>query len=130
MKVERVFRRIPPDELILRVLKALGIVSFQDTHWWPYNTLLVPSVCQTLDSLLVELEQYYMPHKIEIVKRKMNPRRYLTIIRHLVRAKGLDLEGHEVHSSNLSFTARMMYRMVNPSPIAGKADAIFTVSFD
>ena len=124
------FRQIPPDELILRVLKTLGIVSFQDAHWWPYNTLMVPSVCKTLDSLLVELEPYYMPHKTEIVKRKMNPRRYLTVIRHLVRAKGLDIEGHEVHSSNLPFTARMMYRMKNPSPIVGKPDAIFTVSFD
>lgn len=130
MKVERIFRKIPPDELILRVLKAIGIISFQDSHWWPYSTLLVPTICKTLDSILPELKDYYMPHKLEIVTRKMSPRRYLTILRHLVRAKGLDIEGHEVHSSNLSFSARMMYRMKNPSPIAGKPDAIFTVAFD
>tara|TARA_R110000822_G_scaffold16825_1_gene56874 strand:- start:145 stop:561 length:417 start_codon:yes stop_codon:yes gene_type:complete len=138
MKVERIFKQIPPDDLILKILKAVGIVSFQDAHWWAYSVLSVPTVCQTLDSLIVELEQYYTSHKLHIVKRNMNPRRYVTILRHLIRAKKLDLVGHEVHSSNLPFTTRMMYRMVNPTssvPVTSgvvieKDDAIFTVAFN
>jgi hypothetical protein len=129
MKVERVFRKVPPDELVLRILKAIGVVSFQDAHWWSYNMLIVPTVVDKLEKLIKELHPYYMPHKCEIVNRNQTPRRILTILRHIVRAKGMDLEGHEVHSSNLTYNQRMLYRLVNPIPNETKTDAIFTVEF-
>jgi hypothetical protein len=130
MKVERVFRDLPPDQLILRILNAVGVVSFQDIHWWPYTNLYVPTVTQTLDSCIEELKQYYMPHKLNILTRKMTPRRYLTIIRHCVRAKNMNLEGHEVHSSKLTYAQRMLYRVTNALPQLEDKNPIFTVTFD
>ena len=130
MKVERVFRELPPDSLILRILNAVGVVSFQDIHWWPYSNLFVDTVTKTLDSCIQELKPYYMPHKLEIVTRKMTPRRYLTIIRHCVRAKDMNLEGHEVHSSKLKYPQRMLYRVTNSLPSIEDKNPIFTVAFD
>jgi hypothetical protein len=129
MKVERVFKTVPSDDLILRFLQILGIVSFQDTHWWPYSLFSTPSICQSLEVLLPELEPFYMNHKKEIIQREMTPRRYLTILRHLLRARGLDIEGHEVHSSKMSYMNRMNYRLINPNPVVVENDAIFTVTF-
>lgn len=134
MKVERVFREVPPDSLILRVLNAVGVKSFQGMNWWAYTNLYVESVTKTLDSCIEELKPYYMPHKLEILTRKMTPRRYLTIIRHCVRAKGLNLEGHEVHSSKLKYPQRMLYRVTNPFPKVEEKieenNPIFTVCFN
>jgi len=133
MKVERVFKEVPPDALVLRILNALGVLSFQGMNWWAYTNLYVESVTKILDSCIEELKQYYMPHKLEILNRKMTPRRYLTIIRHCVRAKGMNLEGHEVHSSRLKYSQRMLYRVTNSLPQVEEKleekNPIFTVSF-
>ena len=124
MKLERIFRREPPDELVLRYLAVLGIKGYDDAHWWPRS--LVQSKADELDELLLELEPYYMKHKRFHVTRRMTISSYLTVLRHLVHSKHLELEIK--YTSSVKFQSDTFHRLVNPNP-RFLTEEDFTVSF-
>jgi len=119
----QVFYQSPPDELILRFLKVLGISGFADTHWWPRS--LIRSAAPSLDLLLVEIEPYYTKHKKFHVLEEMNTSSYVVVLRHLIHCKGIELQSR--YKPNKKYGTTMMYRIVpNCNDFVGD----FNVSFD
>ena len=124
MKVERIFKKQPPDELILRFLQVLGIKGFDDAHWWPRT--LIQSVAEELDALLPELEPYYMKHKRHHVTRKQNTTSYLAILRHLISVRNLEVENKYTSKAGSQFTT--FHRIQNPNP-RFQSEEDFVISF-
>jgi len=117
-----------PDELVLKFFNTIGIKSFSDCHYWS-KTVLTEEICQTLDSLLPELEPYYYPHKSFIINRNMNPLRYIQIIRQLARSKGLKLESKDYKDKNQNRKKIILYRLVGDK-IQPQERSNFLVSFN
>jgi len=124
MKIDRIFKQTPPDELIFRYLQVLGVKGYDDAHWWPRT--LISSVAESLDLLLPELEPYYMKHKKFHVTRRMDTTAYLAVLRHLLHSKNLELES--MYTSNMKIGSDTFHRVVNPNP-RFLTEEDFTVSF-
>ena len=124
MKVDRIFKKTPPDDLLLRFLQILGVKGFDDAHWWPRT--LVQSVADDLDLLLPEIEPYYMKHKRFHITRKMNTTSYIAVLRHLLHARNLELENK--YTSSVKFQSDTFHRVVNPNP-RFHTEEDFTVTF-
>jgi len=109
-KLSRLFRSDIPNDLVLKFFQTIGVKTFQDFTWWSKDKL-TQSVCQKLDSLLPELEPFYYPHKRFLIKREMNPVRYIQVLRQLARAKGMVLESKEHKDKNQNRKKITLYRL-------------------
>ena len=117
------FYQEPPDELVLRFLKVLGISGYADTHWWPRS--LLRSAAKTLDLLLVEIEPFYIKSKKFHVLKVMNTSDYVVVLRHLLHSKKIKL--HSKYKPSKKFGTTMLYRIV---PSCENSVSCFDVSFD
>jgi len=104
----RVFIKKPPEELVLRVFRCLGLVDFNDERVFSRLTLTQP-VLTRFDDILLELEPYYKKHKRFMVSRTMESRHYIQVIRNLCIEYKLILYTREDNKNNL-----ILYRILNP----------------
>jgi hypothetical protein len=91
MSVNRIFKKIPSDDLILKFFSIVGIRSFTNSAWFAKG-IFTSQITTLFDNMLPELEPFYMDHKSFIIKREMNANRYVQILRHLAKVKGIYLE--------------------------------------
>ena len=128
--MSRTFRKEIPDELVLDLLKLVGVISYDDFHWFP-KSMLTQNVCKEFDVLLETLSTYYYPHKLFIIERELNQNRYIQILRQVLKSKNIILESKEYVSKDFNKNKSLMYRI---KPRGGdffvNDSAVFTVTFD
>jgi hypothetical protein len=91
MSIYRIFKELPPDDLILKFFSIVGIDSFTNASWFP-KSIFNDTTSKQFNDLMNDLEPYYQDHKLFIVHRDMNANRYIQILRHLAKSKGIYLE--------------------------------------
>jgi hypothetical protein len=101
----KVFCRLPPAELLLRIFRAVGVTSFIDEK----ILLLNHDTFNVLDEIFTEVEPYYKPHKRFMIRRCMDRRHYMQVIRNLCKVHGLFL-----YSKEDSTKRKLIYRVLNP----------------
>lgn len=83
-----IFRREPPLELVIRVLAAFGLKSIDDASWFSKSHIRL----DVLETVLIELDSYYMPCKAEIyLYKELTPLRAVTILRHVLKTRDIHL---------------------------------------
>ena len=83
-----VLRSVPPMDLLERFFLACGVRSFQT----PTLFLKEHIVLSEIESLLPEVESYYIPCKAHIyIHPPLTQLRCITIAKHILRANGMDL---------------------------------------
>ena len=88
----KIFREIPPRELLEQWVKAIGMHGLEDRRWFD-KTNIFPLI---LDPLLPLLEPYYYPCKAKQFLSKLDsPFCYITILRQLLHAHGFSLKAQE-----------------------------------
>ena len=88
----QVFRSLPPLDLVERVIQTFGLTHSHDTTWFSKTSLNI----QALESLLPELEPYYVPCKAkEFIHSPLTQARGLTILRHVCKAHAIPLTASE-----------------------------------
>lgn len=119
----RVFREQPPLELVLRCLRTAGVHSLHDT-----TTFLKEGIhLQELEALLPELEPYYMPCKADdFLHAPFTPKRAITILRHVLRAHGVNLCSLE---KTLSSQKVLWYQLSAPSHSVQVPETGITIEF-
>jgi hypothetical protein len=104
-----IFRKEPPLELVTRVLMAFGLKSINDASWFSKFHIRL----DILESVLIELDSYYMPCKAEIYLYKdLTPLRAVTILRHVLKV-------HNVHLSTVEKTrgkCKTVWYQIIPKP--------------
>jgi len=78
----KIFRKTPPEELILRYFDCFGVKGFFDESEFDASCI-TSEVIQKLDLLLIELEPYYTKHKKFMITRPMEARHYIQVLRNL-----------------------------------------------
>jgi hypothetical protein len=91
MSIYRIFKEIPTDELILKFFSLVGIDSFENCSWFP-KTMINESIIKNFLDILPLLEPYYQEHKLFLIHRELNQNRFIQVLRHLAKAKGIYLE--------------------------------------
>jgi hypothetical protein len=88
----QIFRETPPLELVEKVCKAFNLVDLQDSSWFSKVSLNI----QDLESILPQLEPYYIPCKAkEFLHPPLTQSRGLTILRQLCKAHSISLTAAE-----------------------------------
>ena len=83
-----IFRKEPPLEIITRVLSAFGLKSIDDASWFSKSHIRL----DVLESVLIDLDSYYMPCKAEIyLYKELTPLRAVTILRHVLKTCDIHL---------------------------------------
>lgn len=88
---KRLFRKIPPEELVNEILEHLKLHGLQERRWFTRDELCLESV----DEWLPILEPYYIPCKAKRFLSNMTHARLTTIIRHILHPLGYDLRTQE-----------------------------------
>lgn len=127
--MSRTFRKDIPDELVKEFLKLVGVISYQDYHWFP-KSMLTPKVCKEFDALLTELSSYYYPHKLFTIERELNQNRYVQILRQILKSKDICLESKEYVCRDSNKNKSLMYRIKPTCELTIKDPTVFTVTFD
>jgi len=87
----RLFRKIPPQELVNEILAHLKLQGLQERRWFTRDELSL----DTLDEWLPILEPYYIPCKAKRFLSNMTHARLTTIIRHILHPHDYDLRTQE-----------------------------------
>jgi hypothetical protein len=88
---KRLFRKIPPEELVNEILEHLNLQGLQERRWFTRDELSLEAV----DEWLPILEPYYIPCKAKRFLANMTHARLTTIIRHILHPLGYDLRTQE-----------------------------------
>jgi hypothetical protein len=88
---KRLFRQIPPQELVCEILESLKLQGLHERRWFTRDELFLESV----DEWLPLLEPYYIPCKAKRFLSNMTHTRVTTIIRHILHPHGYDLRTQE-----------------------------------
>jgi hypothetical protein len=81
----RIFRRVPPEELALRVFECFGLKGLNDEKEFAKKDIKT----EMFSTLLPELEPFYTKHKKFMVTRPMENKHYIQVLRNLCQVYGL-----------------------------------------
>jgi hypothetical protein len=101
--MSRIFSKLPPEELVLRVFDCFGVKGLFDEKQFGKKDISM----EQLDTILPELEPYYTKHKKFMITRASQPKHYIQILRNIC------------HIYKLIFYAKnsdtgVKYRILNP----------------
>jgi hypothetical protein len=83
-----IFRKNPPIDIVLQVLGAFGLKSIQDGSWFSKKHVRL----DLFESVLLDLEPYYMPCKAEdYLYNTLTELRAITILRQVLKTQNVSL---------------------------------------
>ena len=85
---KKLFRALPPKELVETILRSLGLLGLHDLRWFSKDELLIKGQ----DEWLTLLYPYYLPCKAKrFLHEALDAARTITIMKHVLRPQGYDL---------------------------------------
>jgi hypothetical protein len=90
-ETKRLFRKIPPTELVSEILESIKLEGLQERRWFSRDELSVDEV----DEWLPLLEPYYIPCKAKRFLSNITQARLITIIRHILHPHGYKIRTQE-----------------------------------
>ena len=106
------FRKVPPLEIVEQVLRSLKLGSITDKRWFSKEEISV----ETLEEWMPLVEPFYLPCKAErYLQREMTQSRIITVVRHLLKANGVELKVQEKMVNGRKTTLyQVFYDYVDP----------------
>ena len=93
-----IFKEQPPTDLILKFIQGFGLKSLNDQGWFSKDHVNL----DILESLLIELEPYYLPCKATVyLHESLTPIRAITILRQLLKTQNIALKSCERGRNNI-----------------------------
>ena len=89
--MSKLFREKPPIDVINTTLHELGFIGLNDTKLFCAEELRI----ETLEEWVPLLEPYYLPCKAKRYFDTLDPRRIITILRHVLPNHGFRLQSYE-----------------------------------
>ena len=94
-RTPRLFKAPLPDELVLEFFRPLGLTTLADTVWIQ-KSIFTPHLMQQLEELLPLIEPYYQGYQKHYITRTLTPTRYIQILRHICKSRGMKLNSKEM----------------------------------
>tara|TARA_B100001123_G_scaffold254435_1_gene283851 strand:+ start:84 stop:491 length:408 start_codon:yes stop_codon:yes gene_type:complete len=106
----QLFRKIPPRDLALKILKSFGLNSFDDTRSFSRKDLEVLKCLEAINAIKEELQIYYLPCKSRTYLNDLDTKNVITILRQLVRLYGYSVISREKYIRGDKF---MIYQVIS-----------------
>jgi hypothetical protein len=105
----QIFRTLPSDELVDKVIKAFGLRGLSDRSPFSRKDLALNGTVKKLTDMMGELEAVYLPCKSRTYLHGINEKNVTTIFRQLLKTKGHTIESQEKYMKGQKF---IMYHIV------------------
>jgi hypothetical protein len=111
-----IFRKTPPEDIVLRLLKSFGLTSFHDASWFCKEYVRL----DVFEGILLDLEPYYTPCKArDFIHKPLTQSRAFTILRQVLHVYNISLQMSEKSRGNKK---TLWYHLENnhlPTDISG-----------
>jgi len=85
MKKNQLFRKLPTLDLFDRFVKIFGLTDINDCRKFTRETLISNQTLEKFDGFREELEEYYIPCKVEKYMSNMNEKKLITVLRQIAK---------------------------------------------
>jgi len=83
MKKNQLFRKLPTLDLFERFVKIFGLIDINDSRKFTRDTLTNQKTLEKFEGFREELEEYYIPCKVEKYLSDMNEKKLITVLRQI-----------------------------------------------
>jgi len=94
-KKNQLFRKLPTMDLFERFVKIFGLIDINDCRKFTRDTLLQHKTLEKFDGFLEELEDYYIPCKVDKYLRDMNEKKMITVLRQVAKVFDYNVTSNE-----------------------------------
>lgn len=85
MTKNQLFRKIPPRNMVIKILNAFGLKDFNDQKYFSRKDLESINCVQTINEMKNILGEYYLPCKSRTYLNDLTNKNSITILRQIVR---------------------------------------------
>ena len=110
VNINQLFLKKPPQPLVGRVLKHLGITTFRDRGEITLESMLKNKTLEKMEKENGQLRKYYLPCKAKLFLENINLKKCITIARQLLKLYDYDLVSIERSVNNKKI---LFYHLVN-----------------
>jgi len=103
MPKNQLFRKLPDEEIINKLLLAFGLTSLKDTNNFSRRDLETLGTVIAIEHMKQELEKYYLPCKSRTYLHDLNTKNIVTVLRQFVKTKGYSIQSQEKYSQGDKF---------------------------
>lgn len=108
MTKNQLFRKVPPKELIVKVVQAYGLQSLEDDSNFSKKKLKLIKTVETINELKPQLEKYYLPCKARTYLNGLNEKNVITVLRQCIRIYGYRIVSKEKYLKGEKY---ILYRL-------------------
>ena len=110
MKINQLFVKKVDIDVLIRLLHCFGLDNMNDRKFFSKYDLVQHNTVQKLNTLKVELEEYYLPCKAKIYLENITEKRALTVLKQVLRLHNYYLLSRE---RNFNQKKVIFYQLVN-----------------
>ena len=85
MKKNQLFKKLPTMDLFDRFVKIFGLIDVNDCRKFTKDSLVLNQTLEMFDGFREELEEYYIPCKVQKYLTDMNEKKLITILRQIAK---------------------------------------------
>ena len=123
MTHKKLFRKVPPLDLVTTILRSTGLLGIEDLRWFTKDELILTGY----EEWLPLLEAYYLPCKsARFFHEELDGARLITIFRHILRPHGYDVHVQERLYKEHKHT---LYQIQPDNPFRDLSGVSMTVEF-
>ena len=95
MKKNQLFRKMPTKDLFERFVKIYGLTDINDCRKFTRDTLLRNNTMEKFEGFKEELEEYYIPCKVEKYLTDMDEKKLVTVLRQIAKSFDYNVVSNE-----------------------------------
>jgi len=95
MKKNQLFRKIPTLDLFERFVKIFGLTDINDCRKFTRDTINHQQTLEKFEGFRAELEEYYIPCKVDKYLVDMNEKKLITVLRQIGKVHNYNVISNE-----------------------------------
>jgi len=85
MKINQLFGKVMPDDVLLQLLTCYGLKGLEDKHIFKKQDLVYIETVRKLNDIKNILNEYYLPCKAKLYLKDMTEKKSITVLRQVLR---------------------------------------------
>jgi hypothetical protein len=120
-------KKNPSLDFVEKLLHCFGLQNLYDNQYISKSILKMNHTVEKIRILLMELQQYYLPCKVNVYLTNINENKSLTILKHFIKPFNYILQKKEIVEKNKKIMLYSLCQIKNHSVLIKKIDK--TISF-
>ena len=124
MAKNQLFKKIPSDKLLEKILNAFGLEDLNDKHSFTRKHIKMQKTVYKIMLFKYELESCYLPCKSRTYLNDLNEKNIITVLRQILRTRNYTISSSEKYIQGSKFISYKLdtYDKKQYNPIIKKID--------